>query len=198
MGCSGSALTPKDAEAKIQGDYRVYIDRTEDNKREPLGMTLIDGDGGCLVVAAIDDMGMVSSWNQQNKFIVAVNVRPGDIVLAANGISGPAKLMKAKMRQRSSLVLVMKYGEARALATAVATSVWAEYLARCSTLSTSTESMLADAADVVADRIKRQNDTLTTCASPFGSGDEHVSEQGGAGTAIRLVSPSTEDTVLSL
>merc|ERR1739848_211579 len=73
---------------------------------DSLGIDVNHSDRQTLLITSVDDTGLVGTWNATN--LPANHVGAGDRIVAVNGLSGDAFILKEECRQHKVLQLAIK------------------------------------------------------------------------------------------
>jgi len=109
MGCSNS--TPKESPAArdrvvLEGDFKVSIERSDD--AEMFGVFMEQHEETYAKITQIEPSGLIQAWNQRHENTPEFQLKPGDIIVSFNGISGPLSTTKKELKKKTITLWVKR------------------------------------------------------------------------------------------
>lgn len=109
MGCSNS--TPKESPAArdrvvLEGDFKVSIERSDDV--EMFGVSFEQHEETYAKITQIEPSGLIQAWNQRHENTPELQLKPGDIIVSFNGISGPLSTTKKELNKKTITLWVKR------------------------------------------------------------------------------------------
>jgi hypothetical protein len=108
MGCTGSKTAAAPVQ-KVEGDFKVTLERASDE--QALGVTFLnhDIDGGLLAIEAIKEEGLLPEYNvKANENAPEQQVKVGDRIIAVNTVTCDLEKMKAELKQKTVVLTVQR------------------------------------------------------------------------------------------
>lgn len=119
MGCSGSTVgCAAEAQARkqrpwisasfLEGDFKVQLEKSSDH--DTLGVAALCPGNQFMVVQSVREEGMIPAWNRgcHENTTPELLVKPGDIIVAVNGILANSDGMKREILRQKSVIASIK------------------------------------------------------------------------------------------
>jgi len=117
MGCSGSTVAAEAIARKqrpwisasfLEGDFKVQLEKSSDH--DTLGVAVLCPSNQFMVVQSVREEGMIPAWNRgcHENSTPELLVKPGDIIVAVNGIFANATGMKREISRQKSVIASIK------------------------------------------------------------------------------------------
>jgi len=108
MGCTVSKTAAAAPAQKIEGDFKITLQRTSD--KQALGVTFVDLDvaAGLLGVEALKEEGLLPEYIKAKENAPEQQLKVGDRIIAVNAVSGNLTKMKAELKQKTLVLVVQR------------------------------------------------------------------------------------------
>jgi hypothetical protein len=116
MGCGNSktnatkaapAAAPEQTQGQMpEGDFKITLEKTEE--LSTIGLVVTYPEKKWVVVSEIKDEGLAPDWNKRNANTPEQQFKPGDMILAINGVFDNSDLMMQEVQNQKTLNLVVK------------------------------------------------------------------------------------------